>query len=59
MTTIEEQIASIDRVRGACRAAIADLERNIGITPALPATIRLCGVLDGLDAIQSVVECGR
>ena len=50
--TIEEQIASIGRARGACHAAIGDLQRNLGITHALLVTIRLAGVLDALDVIQ-------
>ncbi len=51
--SIEEQIAAIDRSRGACRASINDLERNIGIAQALPATIKLAGALDALDRIQA------
>lgn len=53
LRTIEEQAASLDRTRGACRAAISDLERNIGIMHALPATLKLAGALDALDAIQA------
>lgn len=51
--TIEEQIASITRARAACRAAISDLDRNLGIMHALPATIKPAGALDALDAIEA------
>ena len=51
--TIEEQIASINRARAVCLASGKDLQRNLGIVHALPATIKLAGVLDALDAIQA------
>ena len=51
--TIEKQIDAIQHVRTECKDAIHELERAVGVVPALPASLKILAALDALDKIQA------